>query len=206
MHHPLRALFTLVAVVAFTACPEAAPDGSGSEDPCAPGGHVHRGPTPEDDSCHCDGGYVVSEDGRSCEPDAAAGTGYPFQASEADACALGQSGPFAEADATEPPAPVNALDTTYALTLRGEAGAAQGTFRYVAATTSKTLFFLGSQGAFTIDETGVGPVAIEQGPAPTHCDTFGAVWGARLHKGATYTLTFGPGAETSQRLLIRPVR
>lgn len=196
----------LLSLLALAACPGTDPQTGAHDDPCEPGGHLHRGATEAETSCHCNQGYVSGVDGRSCEVDPNATAGYPFEATGEAACALAASGPFAEAVATEPPTSVDAFDTTYTLTLEGGAGLAGGVFHYRAATTGKTLFFLGADLPFTLEEQSVGPVELEQGPAPTHCEAFGAVWGASLLDGVLYSLHLGPSEATSVRLLIRPVR
>lgn len=194
-----RALFAMLAMALglLAACPEA----ERSEDPCAPGGHLHRGADGED-FCHCGPGWLPAEDTLACRSDPDADAGFPFEASEADACALAENGLHATVAHGDPPATVNAFDTVYTLELAPGPDGFSGTFVYDAHLSGRALLYVGGDVDFSFRE-GVLPVPYEQGPAPSACDTFRSVIGVRLQDGVRYTLEVGPTADATATLLVR---
>lgn len=195
-----RAVSALGIVLAsvLIACPSTDVD----EDPCEPGGHLHRGDAPSEDFCHCSSGWLAAEDGLGCLPDPDADPGFPFDESEADACALAANGLSATATHAEPPAAVNAFDTVYTLELAPGPDGYTGTFVYDAHLTGKALVYVGGDVPYALKE-GLLPVLHEQGPAPSTCDAFHSVIGVRLLAGVRYTLEVGPTPAPSATLLIR---
>ena len=202
LRRPLNASHCSIFLgVLLLACGAPAPEG----DPCAPGGHAHRGSTEEDTWCHCFAGYRSSADGLACEvdPDAAGPDEYPFEEAIPDACSLAAGGPFASVTAAEPPPAVNAFDTTYTVALTAGPDGHSGSVRYDPYASGKVLLFLSSDAPLEVRE-GLLTTPLTRGPAPT-CEPFSAVHGVNLLEDVGYTLHFGPTPEPSIQLLVRPV-
>jgi len=112
-------------------------------DPCAPHGHIHREPT--GDWCHCDRGYLASEQSLSCaaDPNYVPRDGFDFGDNGEHACWHVTNGPFATVSASLDRQPrVDSFHTHYTLKLRPEGGQYVGTFQFKAYATGDFIAYL----------------------------------------------------------------
>ncbi len=216
---PLRHLLALSAcVTALAACGEATepapapvePQPQEQADPCAPHGHIHREPT--GDWCHCDRGYLASEQSLACQADPSyvPRDGFDFGDNGEHACWHVTHGPFATVSASVDRQPrVDAFHTHYTLKLRAEGGQYVGTFQFKAYATGDFIAYLSDASVpFTVREATrvVEPVATAPIP-PALRD--GVCQGELVHMvgyeltdKVQYSVTLGPTALSEVGLVI----
>lgn len=210
MRAPSRSLLLASCIAALTACggdaAPPAPDETPQEqtDPCAPHGHIHR--EPDGDWCHCDRGYLATEQGLSCvaDPHYIPRDGFDFGDNGAHACWHVANGPFATVTATPERQPrVDDFHTHYTVQLRPEQGLSVGTFNFKAWATGDFVLYLSTPDI---------PVTVKEGervlePVGTQatgpfCDGLKQMVGYELTDKVQYTVTFGPTANTGLGLVI----
>ncbi|RKH03961.1 hypothetical protein [Corallococcus carmarthensis] len=210
MRTPFPALLLAGGLAVLTACggddAPPGPDGTPQEqaDPCAPHGHIHR--EPEGDWCHCDRGYLASEQGLSCvtDPDYVPREGFDFGDKGEHACWHVTNGPFATVTASPERQPrVDDFHTHYTVKLRPENGQSVGTFGFKAWASGDFVLYLSTPDvAVTVKEGErvVEPVGAQAtGP---FCDGLKQMVGYELTDKVQYTVTFGPTARTGLGLVI----
>lgn len=204
----MRRHLLLLAVAFFTGCggPADGPDGGTSDggDPCAPHGHIHR--DPEGDWCHCDRGFVASEEGLACVPDPAfvpRDGGFDFGDDGAHACFHVTHGPYATVTSTEQTRPrVDAFHTLYTANLRPADGGHVGTFSYRAFATGAHVVYLSDVATVRFIEEGVGEVPLEGTKATTACEGLRHMAGFELVEDVTYRFEVGPITPPTLRFVI----
>ncbi len=214
---PLRYPLALSACVALlVACGEAIePEPTPAEpqeqsDPCAPGGHIHREPT--GDWCHCDRGYLASEQRLACQadPNYIPRDGFDFGDNGEHACWHVTHGPFATVSASLDRQPrVDAFHTHYTLKLRPEGSQYVGTFQFKAYATGDFIAYLSDASIpFTVREGTrvVEPLATAPIP-PALRDGVCAgelvhMVGYELTDKVPYTVTLGPTPLSEAGLVI----
>ncbi|WNG35024.1 hypothetical protein F0U61_16230 [Archangium violaceum] len=203
MRPSLRVLVLAVCSAALAACgtdpePKPEPPGGPSQeqtDPCAPNGHIHREPT--GDWCHCDRGYMASEEGLSCIPDPNydPDAGFSFGDNGEHACWHVTNGPFATVTASVERQPrVDAFHTYYTVKLRPENGQYVGTFSFKGYATGNFVAYLSDasvplslhEGALLVPQVATSPV-----PADI-CTGLVHMVGYQLTDQVQYTVTLGP--------------
>ncbi|MBN8230803.1 hypothetical protein JYK02_25130 [Corallococcus macrosporus] len=209
MRIPFPALLLAGGLAALTACggdDPPAPDGTPQEqgDPCAPHGHIHR--EPDGDWCHCDRGYLASEQSLSCvtDPDYVPREGFDFGDNGEHACFHVTNGPFATVTASPERQPrVDDFHTHYTVKLRPENGQSVGTFSFKAWASGDFVLYLSTPDvAVTVKEGErvVAPVATQATGA--FCEGLKHMVGYELTDKVQYTVTFGPTARTELGLVI----
>ncbi|NNB88365.1 hypothetical protein HJC10_31170 [Corallococcus exiguus] len=210
MRTPFPALLLAGGLAVLTACggddaspgPDDTPQEQG--DPCAPNGHIHR--EPEGDWCHCNRGYLASEEGLSCvaDPDYVPRTDFDFGDNGEHACWHVTNGPFATVTASPERQPrVDDFHTHYTVQLRPENGQSVGTFSFKAWASGDFILYLSTPDvAVTVKE---GERVVEpMGTQATggFCDGLKQMVGYELTDKVQYTVTFGPTANTGLGLVI----
>lgn len=209
MRTPFPALLLAGGLAALTACGGDAPPGPDDTpqeqgDPCAPHGHIHR--EPDGDWCHCDRGYLATEQDLSCvtDPDYVPREGFDFGDNGEHACFHVANGPFATVTASPERQPrVDDFHTHYTVQLRPENGQSVGTFNFKAWASGDFVLYLSTPDvAVTVKEGErvVEPVATQAtGP---FCDGLKQMVGYELTDKVQYTVTFGPTERTGLGLVI----
>jgi hypothetical protein len=170
------------------------PSTSNQGDPCEPNGHIHRG-SAEGEWCHCNRGYLPSENGLSCvvDPNYSPDRPFSFGDNGAGACWHLANGPFATVQASADQAPsVGNYQTLYTLRLRPEGGQYVGRFSFRSFETGRFIAHLGAADvplAFFEGQLSV-PVVAQQDS--TACSGIRHMVGVEFYKGISYTLQFGP--------------
>ncbi|RKH55319.1 hypothetical protein [Corallococcus llansteffanensis] len=210
MRLPSRAFLLAGCIAALTACggsDSQQPDGGTPQeqtDPCAPHGHIHR--EQEGDWCHCDRGYLASEQDLSCAPDPTyvPREDFDFGDDGEHACWHVANGPFATVTASPDRRPrVDDFHTHYTVKLRQESGLSVGTFNFKAWATGDFVLYLSTPDvAVTVKEGErvVEPVGTQ--PTGPFCDGLKQMVGYELTDKVQYTVSFGPTQPTELGLVI----
>lgn len=191
LSRPAPLLLSALASLLLTSCD---PSTSSQGDPCEPNGHIHRGGA-EGEWCHCNRGYMASEDGRSCvvDPNYSPDRPFSFGDNGAGACWHLANGPYSTVQAAAGQSPgVNNYQTLYTLKLRPEGSQYVGSFSFRAFETGRFVAHLSAADvplAFLEGQLSV-PVAAQQ--SSTVCPGIRHMVGVELTKNVTYTLQFGP--------------
>ncbi len=168
-----------------------------TEDPCAPGGHVHRDPA--GDWCHCDRGHRTTADGLACEVDPSFRETLELADSDARACWHSAHGPFAT---IEDGGLVDAFLVYFTVNLTPRAdGRFEGVVRYQPAASGAHVVSLDVGGPLRVSEQEkTVPFVVTR--SSTLCPGVRQQWAAVLESRVSYALHLGPLSQPRVQLLI----